>query len=228
MNKILVVEDDENLRLTLVDNLEMENYEVSSSSSIDDARQQLNTDHFDLIILVIMLPDGSGYDLCQQIKPQYPDTMVLMLTARTLDSDLLSGFAAGTDDYLTKPYKIEELLARVNALIRRRLPANNKTEISLINGFTVNWQQRTVVKEQQQIHLTKKEFDLLHVLFQHLNTPLSRDDILNKIWGNEVFVDERTVDNFISNIRKHLNLTQDQPYFIKTIRSIGYSLGSSI
>ena len=178
----------------------------------------------DLVVLDVMLPDGSGYDLCKEIRPEHPGLMVLMLTARTLDSDLHAGFNAGADDYLTKPYKIGELLLRISALLRRAPGAVRIQDEIDINGFNVSWSKRVIVKDQQPVHLTKKEFDLLKLLFENIDRPLTRDEILDQVWGQEIYVEERTVDNFISNVRRALDLNSPQPYHIKTIRGIGYVL----
>ena len=227
MNNILVVEDDENLRLALVDNLQLESYQVFAVDTMAAADGVLTQETIELVILDIMLPDGSGYDFCQVLKEKHPTAMVLMLTARTLDNDLLTGFSVGADDYMTKPYKVAELLARVKALLSRSQSANvNHTKTSRINDFVINWQQRSITQavNSDQVHLTKKEFDLLYLLFININNPLSREKILDQDWGEGVYVEERTVDNFISVIRKALNLNEPQKFFIRTIRGIGYSL----
>lgn len=230
MNKrLLVVEDDESLRLTLVDNLQLENYEVYSASSLSEARsillqQRKFKQDIELMVLDLMLPDGSGYDLCAEVKPNYPELMILMLTARTLDSDLHAGFTAGADDYLTKPYKIAELLLRIMALLRRAPSPHQPHNDTNINGFNVSWLKHSITKRGQAIHLTKKEFDLLQLLFENIDQPLHRDEILNQVWGEDIYVEERTVDNFISNVRKALNLNSPKPYYIKTIRGVGYAL----
>jgi len=228
-NRLLVIEDDDSLRFTLVDNLELEGYEVFSACNITQAKsvfeKHAKTNHpIELIILDVMLPDGSGYELSKELRLNKQNVMILMLTARTLDSDLHEGFNSGADDYLTKPYKIAELLLRVKALLRRNSTAEIMHETALINNFEINWQRRSISKEDNEIHLTKKEFDLLTLLFNKINQPLSRDEILSHVWGEQVYVEERTVDNFISNIRKALNLNKPQMYFIKTVRGIGYSL----
>ena len=228
-NRLLVVEDDESLRLTLIDNLELEGYQVFSANTIADAKRivaqqaKLNLD-IELMVLDVMLPDGSGYDLAQEIRPSNPSMMILMLTARTLDSDLEAGFNAGADDYLTKPYKIAELLLRITALLRRTSATSWTTKPSLVNGFEIDWQQLRVTNHGVDIHLTKKEFDLLKLLFDNIGLPLTRNDILNQVWGDGVYVEERTVDNFISNVRKALDLNEPKPYFIKTVRGVGYAL----
>jgi len=228
-NRLLVVEDDESLRLTLIDNLELEGYEVVAASTIAEAQllisQQSNAElNIDLVVLDVMLPDGSGYDLCEKVRTNDQDVMVLMLTARTLDTDLQAGFNAGADDYLTKPYKIAELLLRIKALLRRKLNVDRILETSMINGYEINWQLHEISKQEQFVHLTKKEFDLLKLLFDNIDQALTRDEILNQVWGDEVYVEERTVDNFISNIRKVLDLNEPQAYFIRTVRSVGYAL----
>jgi len=228
-NRLLVIEDDESLRLTLIDNLELEGYDVFSASTISEARSILSRQHdadlnIDLIVLDVMLPDGSGYDFSKEIRPNNPNMMILMLTARTLDADLQAGFDAGADDYLTKPYKVAELLLRIKALLRRGSVIDHAAQSSSMNGFKVNWQRHKISKDGQEVHLTKKEFDLLKLLFDNLDQPLTRDQILGQVWGDEVYVEERTVDNFISNIRKVLDLNEPQTYFIKTVRSVGYAL----
>ncbi|GAA6138067.1 response regulator transcription factor [Arenicella sp. 4NH20-0111] len=228
-SRLLVVEDDESLRLTLIDNLEMEGFEVFGASTVAEATGIISTQSnaneiIDLMILDIMLPDGSGYALCESIRLNDQHMMILMLTARTLDSDLQEGFNAGADDYLTKPYKVAELLLRVNALLRRQVNKEPMNLKSLINDFEINWQQRQVINQHQVIHFTKKEFDLLKLLYDNIDQPLSRDQILSSVWGTEVYVEERTVDNFISNIRKMLNLNPPHPYVIRTVRGIGYAL----
>ena len=229
MTRLLVVEDDESLRLTLVDNLELEGYDVSSASTLAEARLILSKQDpakraLELIILDVMLPDGSGYDLCKEVRSSYPELMVLMLTARTLDSDLHAGFSSGADDYLTKPYKIAELLLRISALIRRSSSVSGVQDYVQINDCRVSWSKRSIIRHQCAIHLTKKEFDLLRLLFDNIDRPLARDEILDKVWGQNIYVEERTVDNFISNVRKALNLNKPQPYYIKTVRGVGYVL----
>ena len=229
-NTILVVEDDDNLRLTLVDNLEIEGYQVLSVSNLSDAHQLLRDSHVTLVILDIMLPDGSGYDFASELRAKGSKLMILMLTARTLNSDLMEGFSAGADDYMTKPYRLNELLARVQALMSRSQSSSAyPSQECLINGLKVSWEKRMIVSKangvnSRVIDLTKKEFDLLHLLYLNMNKTLSRDEILNKVWGKGAFVDERTVDNFISVIRKALRLNGSEEFSIRTVRGIGYSL----
>ncbi|MGX5172516.1 response regulator transcription factor [Aliikangiella sp. IMCC44653] len=220
--KILIVEDDDNLRETLADNLELEGYQVFSHAMVKDAQKFLAENTVDLAVLDIMLPDGNGYDLCRWMRNRV-DVLILMLTARNLEKDVVEGFIAGTDDYVSKPYRSSELILRIKALLRRK-SITTHTESQNLNGYHINWNLREIHKEDQKIHLTKTAFDILLYLFEHINKPCSRDDILNAVWGNDVFVDNRTVDNFVSNLKKQLGLVDGAIYQIKTIRGVGYSL----
>ncbi len=231
---ILVVEDDKNLRLTLADNLEMNDYHVLMAPTLAHARQLLEQNpapRVDLCVLDLMLPDGSGYDLARWMHENYSSCLILMLTARSLHQDIDEGFESGADDYMLKPYRINELLLRIKALLRRAGANSDTPNISNtvdINGVVVNWAAHTLKREGQEIVLTKKQYDLLAYLYQHLNEVKSRDDILDHVWGEQVCVDNRTVDNFISTLKKLLHLHGDMPYHIKTVRGVGYSLLSNL
>ncbi|TQV88028.1 response regulator transcription factor [Aliikangiella coralliicola] len=225
-NRILIVEDDYNLRTTLHDNLEMEDYQVSSYALLEEARQFLSSHQVDLIILDLMLPDGDGFELCRWVR-QKSDVLILMLTARNLEKDVVEGFISGADDYVSKPYRASELLLRIKALLKRKSRTLTINQAD-INGFIVNWSLREVRKDDQPIHLTKTAFDILAFLYQNLNQTSSRDQILNAVWGSNVYIDNRTVDNFVSNLKKQLKLTSEKEYQIKTIRGVGYSLMNSV
>lgn len=220
--KVLIVEDDKNLRETLADNLELEGYHVYSSELVEDSKTILLEQPVDLVVLDIMLPDGNGYELCRWIRERL-DVLILMLTARSLEKDIVEGFISGTDDYVNKPYRSSELILRIKALLRRK-SVSIVSQSQNINGYLINWSLREVYKNSKKIHLTKTAFDILMYLFEHINHSCSREEILNTVWGNDVYVDNRTVDNFVSNLKKQLILTQGSDYQIKTIRGIGYSL----
>ncbi|WP_444997352.1 response regulator transcription factor [Aliikangiella sp. IMCC44359] len=222
--KILVVEDDDNLRETLADNLELEGYQVESCSLVQEAQSFLTKNHVDLAVLDIMLPDGNGNDLCRWIRKK-SDMLILMLTARNLEKDVIAGFISGTDDYVSKPYRASELILRIKALLRRKTPAHTNKQM-LINGFMVNWELREVFDNDIKVHLTKTAFDIFLYLFNHINEACSRESILDAVWGKDIYVDNRTIDNFVSNLKKQLKLTDNSDYQIKTIRGIGYSLTS--
>lgn len=227
--RILVVEDDENLRLPLVDNLEDEGFAVEQASTGEAAVELVRRQTFDVIVLDIMLPGMSGYEVCKMLRNEGSTAGVLMLTARSLEDDVVTGFDAGADDYLTKPYRLRELLARVRALLRRRgpssgeLPKPAETIIDL-DGIQIDSSARTVVDPAgNPVELTRTEFDLLVFMVSHRGEALAREVILDKVWGN-VRVDPRTVDNFVSNLKKKLGWTKDRKFAFKAVRGVGYRL----
>jgi len=225
---ILIVEDDENLRMALEDNLIDEGYEVTCAANGAQAWKALVGGPIDLAILDIMLPDTDGYTICRKIRDKGLPLRVLMLTARTLESDLVEGFDAGADDYLSKPYRLRELLARVNALLRRPVAPEQveATPTSLTFGrYTMDLEARNLRDEQgAEVGLTRTEFDLLACLIKSAGKALRREDILAEAWDPEVVVDPRTVDNFVSSLKKKLGWQKSDPYRINTVRGVGYRM----
>lgn len=229
--RILVVEDDENLRLPLVDNLEDEGFSVEQASSGEAAVEAVRKQDFDVVVLDIMLPGMNGYEVCKVLRSEGSSAGVLMLTARSLEDDVVTGFDAGADDYLTKPYRLRELLARVRALLRRRgstggTEASPKVSDTIVDldGIHIDRSARTVVDaEGKHVELTRTEFDLLVFMYAHRGEALAREVILDKVWGN-VRVDPRTVDNFVSNLKKKLGWTKDRAFAFKAVRGVGYRL----
>lgn len=223
MAAILLVEDDESLRLALADNLEDEGYALVSAATGAEARRALGERRFDLVILDLMLPDTDGYRLTQEIRSTHrPGPRILMLTARTLEDDMVRGFDVGADDYLEKPYRLRELLARVKALLRR---GQEETETLSLPGFIVDLGSRKVsAAGGGEIVLTKTEFELLVYFLRNRGQALSRDQILDAVWGENISVDERTVDNFVLSLKKKLGWTVDSGFVFKAIRGVGYRL----
>jgi DNA-binding response OmpR family regulator len=221
---ILIVEDDENLSLVLQDNLSEQGYQVDVAATGTEARSLADSKSFDLIVLDIMLPDTDGYQLCREFRAgAQKDAMILMLTARSLEDDIVQGFEVGADDYLTKPYKLREFLLRIKALLRRQ---NNLSPTSIQFGrVRVDTESRQVyLDNDEEIPLTKKEFDLLEYFVINRNRALTRGQILDKVWGASIIVEERTVDNFVSNIKKKLQWTEDENFRIVSLRGIGYRM----
>jgi len=228
--RILVVEDDENLRLPLVDNLEDEGFAVEQAASGEAAIEAVRAEAFDVIVLDIMLPGISGYEVCKALRAEGSTAGVLMLTARSLEDDVVTGFDAGADDYLTKPYRLRELLARVRALLRRRAPPapaavpDAPQTVVDVDGIQIDRSARTVIDPSgAPVELTRTEFDLLVFMLDHRGEALAREVILDKVWGN-VRVDPRTVDNFVSNLKKKLGWTKDRRFAFKAVRGVGYRL----
>ena len=223
---ILIVEDEENLRIALHDNLEEEGYQVTSVEDGAGARDAWSKQSIDLVLLDIALPDTDGYSLCREIRAQELSTRVLMLTARTLEDDLVRGFDAGADDYLAKPYRLRELLARVKALLRRTDPLRAQGDQPLrLADWEINLQSRSVRHAGgRELELTRTEFDLLAYLTINADQALARDQILAEVWGEGVAVEPRTVDNFVSKLKSRLEWSPSSGFRIRTIRGVGYRL----
>lgn len=211
--RVLVVEDDASLRLALCDNLTDEGYAVISAATVAAARPLLSG--ADVILLDVMLPDGDGYTLCRELRRAGLTARVLMLTARTLEDDVVTGFDAGADDYLAKPYRLRELLARVAALARRGVSTSHQ-----LGPYAVDEAKRTVTGPEGEVPLTKKEYELLLVLLRAGDAVVKRDDILERVWG-DVVVDTHTVDNFVSSLKKKL---RGDGFELKTVRGVGFRL----
>ncbi|HEX8703711.1 MAG TPA: response regulator transcription factor [Myxococcaceae bacterium] len=223
--RVLVVEDDPNLRLTLVDNLEEEGYAVQAASTLAEARAQWKATGFDVVVLDIMLPDGDGYSLCREMRQAGTPSRVLMLTARTLEDDVVRGFDVGADDYLAKPYRLRELMARIRVLARRGAVAAPAPALLAFDRFKVDLESRRLLDEAGQVvELTRTEFDLLVYLLRNAGKALTRDQILASVWGEDVVVDAHTVDNFVSNLRKKLEWTSASRFEIRSVRGVGYRL----
>jgi DNA-binding response OmpR family regulator len=220
---LLIVEDDENLRLTLVDILEGEDYRVEPAATLADAEGLVRDQNFQLVILDLMLPDGDGYSFCKKLRENGHGTPVLMLTARSLEDDLVKGFDVGADDYLVKPYRVNELLARVRALLKRESGKLKGGEEFKVNGYDINRSARTIKNGGSGVEMTPKEFDVFLYLWDNPHRAISRDHLLEEIWG-KVVVDPRTVDNFISSIKKKLGLSFGNTAYIETVRGVGYRL----
>lgn len=223
MSHILIVEDDPNLRLALADNLDDEGHTVTEAATLAAADAALASGPPDLIILDIMLPDGDGYRWCRRLRAAGQTTPVLMLTARTLEDDLVTGFDAGADDYLAKPYRLRELLARISALLRRRGALEAPEAPATLGRVTLDRAARRVTLDGGPVALTPTEYDLLAHLVAHPGRALSRDDILDAVWG-DVIVDPRTVDNFVSALKRKLDHRASDPWQITTVRGVGYRL----
>ncbi len=221
----LTVEDDSSLRLALADNLEDEGYRVSSTPSGAEARQLLLAEGagHDLVILDIMLPDDDGYALARELRAQGVATPILMLTARTLEDDLVRGFDAGADDFLTKPYRLRELLARVRALLRRR--GETRGNVFRFGGFALDFEARALRDPSgRAVELTRTEFDVLALFLRCEGRALTRNEILAEVWGKDIVVDGRTVDNFVSNLKKKLGWSRSSRFRFRTLRGVGYRM----
>ena len=223
---ILLVEDEENLQEALKLNLELEGYDVSVESDGISALKAVQSEYFDLIILDVMLPEMDGISVCESIRLESNEIPILILSARNSSADRVLGLKKGADDYLTKPFNLEELLLRVNMLIHKSKRISEKPIISdeyKFGGNTVSFKalQGTNIKGEL-ITLTKKEAMLLKLLVENKNEIVPREKILHSVWGYNVYPTTRTIDNFILNFRKYFELDSRNPRYFHSVRGIGY------
>ena len=221
--RILLVEDEENIREVVKMNLELENYEVVSSDNGLQAIKYFHEQHFDLLILDVMLPDVDGFQICEQVRLTNMEVPVMFLTAKDTTTDKIAGLKKGADDYLTKPFSLEELLLRVQNLIRRssKSPANTP-EIYTFGDNKINFLTFEVNTPSNTFSLTKKEAMFLKLLVDRKNEVLSRQQILQSVWGYDVYPSTRTIDNFILSFRKYFEKDPRNPYHFLSIRGVGY------
>jgi len=225
--KILVVDDEPHITELIQFNLELNDYSVEIAGNGKEAIEKAKAGAFDLIILDVMLPFVDGFGVLKILKKdeKYKDVPILMLTAKSSETDKVLGLETGADDYLTKPFGIKELMARVNVLLRRvrKVEKANKDSIS-IHNLTIDSVSHTVKVNGNEIDLTLKEFEILLILCQNEGNVVKRDDLLDKVWGYEYFGDSRAIDVHIRHIRKKIE-DYDKDYdYIETIRGIGYKI----
>ena len=236
MTKILVVDDESPIVDAISYNLRKEGHEVNTAADADECLEHVRRDAPDLVILDVMLPSGSGLDICRRLRANKSDLPVLLLTARAAEKDRLRGFEAGADDYVVKPFSMRELMARVQALLRRcpapardvaRPPDGGRRggegEFPLhILGLQVDAARREVVKDGAAISLSRKEFDLLSFMAANRGHVFDRQTLLSRVWGEDCYVDDRTVDVHIRWLREKLEETPARPEMLLTVRGVGY------
>jgi len=225
--KILIVEDDRNLLDTIKYNLHKEGYEVVTAADGAKAIAIARTEKPDLIILDVMLPEVSGLEVCRILRKEMP-TPILMLTARVEETDKIVGLEIGADDYMTKPFSLRELIARVRAMLRRTRMTETKTEVKTdtltIGDIKIDIARHQVFKGDTALELTPKEFDLLAFLAGNKGFVFSRDKLLEKVWGYEFAGDTRTVDVHIRWLRQKLEDNPEKPTHLLTVRGTGYKV----
>ena len=220
--KILVIEDEPDIRKNLEYNLERENFIVTSASSLSDAKEHLAKDNFSLLILDLMLPDGSGLDLCRELKSDLTNEspLILILTAKDDEVDRVVGFELGADDYVTKPFSVRELILRVKAILKRGINKPNTVEVERKFGdLTIDVESHEVFVNNENIILTALEFRLLNQLVDRRGRVQTRDQLLSDVWGYSSEVTTRTVDTHIKRLREKLGVMGK---YVQTIRGVGY------
>jgi DNA-binding response OmpR family regulator len=224
MARILLVEDEPKMQRGLRDNLEFEGHDVTVIGDGNSGYQTLQRESFDLVILDVMLPQMSGFDVVRKTREKGIRTPILMLTAKGEEIDKVVGLELGADDYVTKPFSLRELIARVNALLRRAVPSSAVESTMTIGNITINFASYSGSKDGKEFSMTPKEFEILKYLWQHRNEIVSRDDLLTNVWGYDESVITRTVDNFILKIRQKIEDDFAHPKIIITIHGTGYKL----
>ena len=223
MTRILLVEDETHILTTVKLNLEMEGYEVVTAQDGLQASKIATEQRFDLLLLDVMLPEVDGWQICQQVRLHNREVPIIFLTARDAQQDRIKGLRLGADDYLTKPFSLEELLLRVkNVLKRTHTDVSEQSKIYTIGEHTVNFATYEAKGNQGSFTLTKKEALLLQLLIDRKNEVVSRREILETVWGYDVYPSTRTIDNFILAFRKYFEEDPKNPVRFLSVRGVGY------
>ena len=223
--RILLVEDEEHLRDTIKLNLELEGYSVTAVADGLDALNSIKESRFNLVILDIMIPSINGLDVCERIRLENRDTPVLILSAKNTSDDRVKGLKLGANDYLTKPFNLEELLLRVNILIKSGLKGTENEKELYKYRFgenEIDFSTFLVTNNKGSFQITKRETMLLKLLVEKKNQVVSREQILEKVWGYDVFPSTRTIDNFILAFRKYFEADPKNPIHFHSVRGVGY------
>ena len=224
--RLLLVEDEPGLVMTMTDRLELEGYEVESVTDANSALQTASSNNYDAILLDVMLPGGTGFDVCRTLRQRGVQTPILMLTARGQVIDRVVGLKLGADDYLVKPFEMAELLARIEALLRRTstsaIPAGASAESYRFGDISVDFRRAEVTKGGQKLELSAREFKLLRYFIEHRGAALTRDELLNEVWGYNAMPSTRTVDVHVAWLRQKLEDNPRHPEYIHTVHGLGY------
>lgn len=226
MKKILIVEDEVNMLKGLQDNLEFEDYEVDTADDGLVGYNKIKNNIYDLVLLDVMLPNMSGFDICKSVRKEGVTTPIILLTARGEEIDKVRGLEMGADDYITKPFSLRELIARVKAVLRRTDTPSRKDEnhSATIGKLNINFRTYEASSDNTPVKMSSKEVEILKYLSNHKNEAVDRYDIMNEVWGANNEITTRTVDNFILKLRQKIETDPNSPKIILTIHGVGYKL----
>jgi DNA-binding response OmpR family regulator len=222
MSRILIVEDEPALRRALADNFRFESYEVVEAPDGRSGYEKAGGCRPDVIILDLMLPHMSGYDVCRRLRSEGVQTPILMLTARGEEADRVAGLDCGADDYVTKPFSVRELSARIRALLRRSQAGGSEPDELRVGDVRVNFRTYEAWRGETPLDFTRKEFQLLRFLVSRQGDVVSRDDLLDEVWGHESYPTTRTVDTHVANLRAKIEPDPKRPRHLITVHGIGY------
>lgn len=229
MNKhirILVVEDEEAIRTGLIDVLVFHGYDVDSAATGPDGLEKALTGKFDLILLDIMLPGMDGYELCDRIRTEDRNQPIIMLTAKTSDEEIIQGLKLGADDYVQKPFSIQQLVLRIGAVLRRSQVGQEMARTLTVGGIEIDTENFRGVRDGDEIAFTKREIEVLSYLARNSDRPVSREELLLKVWGyaRNLDIETRTVDIHIAKLRRKIEADNKAPELLITVRGAGYRL----
>lgn len=222
MTKVLIIEDEPNMVLGLKDSCEYEGYQVAVARDGKEGLEKVSTEKPDIILLDVMLPVMSGIDVCRNLRARGIETPILMLTARSEETDKVVGLEVGADDYVTKPFSIKELLARVRAHLRRAARQVTQIESFTFGDVELNFKKYAARKGGQVLDLSPREFEILRYLIRHRGDIVTRDQLLDEVWGYDSTPVTRTVDNHIAKLRQKIEPDPSTPQHIITVHRIGY------
>ena len=227
MQRILIVEDEPDMQSGIKDNLEFEGYDVDVASDGQQGLDKIMEESYDLILLDVMLPKMSGFDVCKKVRKRDIETPIIFLTAKGEEIDKVIGLESGGDDYMTKPFSLRELLARIKAVLRRssvKVEKQAGNHRITIGRLEVDFDALTAEVDQQAVKMTVKEVEILQYLIKHKNATISRDSLLDNVWGYDIQPTTRTIDNFILKLRQKIEDDPNQPKIIITVHGMGYRL----
>jgi DNA-binding response OmpR family regulator len=220
--KVLIVEDDPAILRGLADNLKFEKYEVLTATDGETGYRLQHAESPDLIVLDLMLPRMSGLELCRKLRAEGLQVPILMLTARSEEADRVLGLDLGADDYVTKPFSVLELMARIRALLRRTGSARDLPKALTFGDVEVDFLRYVARRRGKPVEMTRKEFAILRLLASKTGEVVTRDELLNDVWGFEAYPVTRTVDNHIAGLRAKLEADPARPVYIQTVHGVGY------
>jgi DNA-binding response OmpR family regulator len=222
MSRLLVAEDDPAILRGLIDNLRLESYHVVTATDGETAYRLASEEPFDLLLLDVMLPKMSGFELCRRLRSEGKTTPILMLTARGEEGDRVHGLDLGADDYLTKPFSLRELIARIRALLRRAYPPVMLPEEATFDDVAVNFRRYEASKGGEPLKLTRKEFGTLRFLIARAGEVVSRSELLEEVWDYQEYPTTRTVDNHVASLRAKIERNAADPKHLLTVHGVGY------
>ncbi|MBS6025148.1 MAG: response regulator transcription factor [Paeniclostridium sordellii] len=227
MINVLMIEDDSTIAFGVKYALEQEGFNIDICKDLESGRQNINDKEYNIILLDVMLPDGNGYEFCKEIR-QTLDTPIIFLTACDEEVNIVTGLDIGGDDYVTKPFRVRELISRMNAVLRRKGNNNENKKVVKFGDLTINTLEARVYKKGEEIFLTSVEYKLLLILIQNKNVVLSRTKILEKLWDVTYdFVNDNTLTVYIKRLREKIEDDSTNPKYILTVRGVGYKWDGS-